>query len=88
MREPAQDRAVAADHLHPVDADIDVAVGFVVGRFGDHHRPGDERRRFVRPTDLDWQPGEVDGVSSPDDVMHGRRLDSLRAHGHDGTRQR
>ncbi|MDT4873713.1 hypothetical protein FQZ97_1089720 [compost metagenome] len=67
MGKPAQDHPVTAEHLHAIDADIDIER--VVGRARDHQRPGDQRCRFARPTPLDGQTAKIDVGATPDGVL-------------------
>ena len=88
MGEPAHDGAVAADHLHPVDADIDLVAGRVVRPPRNDQRPGEERRRLARPVDLHRQAGEVDLLATPHDLLRWRCMNLLWPHRHRGTGER
>ena len=55
MLQPAHDRLVPVQHLHAVDAEIEIVLARVAGPFGHHQRPGDQRRRLARPAGLDRQ---------------------------------
>jgi hypothetical protein len=80
MREPADDGAVATEHLHAVDADILLLVGRGgVRRHGDHERPGDQRRRLPGPADLHRQSGEIDVGPHRDAILHRCRRARARA---------
>ncbi|MNU86027.1 hypothetical protein D3C71_757810 [compost metagenome] len=61
MRKPAHDQPVAAELLHPIDAEIDVVL--ILETAGDDKRPGDEWRGFARPAPLDRQFAEIDLVA-------------------------
>ena len=81
MMQPTQDRAVLAQNLHPIDADIHTraVVGLRVRRARDDEWPGDERRGFAWPAGLDRQAGEIDICAGQPDFLAGRMRDHLRA---------
>ena len=57
MGEPAHQRAVAANHLHAIDAEV---LPLLLGAARDHEWPRDQRRNISRPAGLDRQTREVD----------------------------
>ena len=67
MRQPAQDGAILAERLHPIDADIHLrgVVGVRVRRPGDDQRPGDQRRGFAGPAGLDRDFQQIDIGAQP-----------------------
>ncbi len=87
MFQPAHEGAVAAEHLHAVDAEVEVVLLGRARPLGDHQRPGDERRRLARPAGLDRQLGEVDLGAALDHLLAGAVGHGLGLHGHDGLQQ-
>ena len=88
MLEPAHDAAVAPQHLHAVDAEIEAVLARLARPVGDHQRPGDQGSRFARPAALHRQPAEIDLIAGPHHLLAGRRADGARLHGHHGLEQR
>src|SRR3546814_14358558 len=60
MRQPAHDHAIAADHLHPVDADV---LARLAGAAGADQARRDQAPHVARPPALDRQAREVDVVA-------------------------
>jgi hypothetical protein len=88
MLQPAHDRLVLAQLLHPVNAQVEVVL-LVVGRaFGHDQRPGDQRRRLAGPAALDRQAVQIDIIALQHHFLAGRLAHIGRAHAHDGLGQR
>ena len=80
MLEPAHQRAVAPQHLHAVDAEIELVLARVGRALGDDQRPGDQGRGLARPAGLDRQPAEVDVGALEHDLLARRPADGLGLH--------
>jgi hypothetical protein len=76
--QPAHDRAVAADHLLAIDAEV---LPPAARAAGDHQSPGDQRPGVTGPARLHRQRGEVDVVALDDDLLAGRGAHLFRRHG-------
>ena len=89
MLEPAHQRAVAAQHLHAVDAEVELVLARVGRALGHHQRPGDQRCGLAGPAGLDRQPAEIDVGALEHDLLAGRAADELGLHrqGHLDQRQ-
>ena len=87
MRQPAHDRFVSPEHLHPVDAEIEVVFLDALRPLGDDERPGDERRGLARPAGLDGKLREVDVAPLQHHLLAGGGGDGFRLHRHDGAQQ-
>jgi hypothetical protein len=68
--QPAHDGLVLAQHLHAVDAEVEVVLAVLGRTLGDDQTPGDQGRRLAGPAGLDGQAGEVDPVAREHDVLH------------------
>ncbi len=88
MLEPAHERAVAALHLHAIDAEIVIVLAGFGGALGDDERPGDERRGLAGPAGLHGKPRKIDVGAGENDLLAGRARDRLGPHGHDGFHER
>ncbi len=93
MLEPAHDKLVPAQLLHPVDAEIVVVLALARRPARDDERPGDQRPGLVGPAGLDGQTVEVDIVARQHHFLtrclapH-QPAPALRLHRQDGLGQR
>ena len=67
--QPAHDDAVAADHLHPVDAEV---LARLFRAAGDHQAPGDEGAGVLRPAGLHRKPGQIHLIAFQHHFLTGR----------------
>lgn len=86
MRQPAHDHPVRPQHLHAIDANIDI-VG-IIRRTGDDQRPGDERGRLARPAPLHRQAGKINCITRQYLFLYRRARDVAWPHGQCGLQQR
>ena len=77
VRQPANDDAVAANHLLPVDRHV---LALLAGAAGDHQAKGDQLRCILRPAALDRQPRQVDVIALQHLVLEGGLAHPLRRH--------
>ncbi len=87
MGQPAHDRPVLANDLHPIDAEVEIVLAAVGRPLGHHQGPGDQGRRLAGPAGLDWQLVQVDVVAPEHDLLHRRFFHRFGAHAHDGLGQ-
>ena len=88
VTEPAHQRPVLPDHLHAVDAEIEIIDLRIIGSLGHHQRPGDERRRLAGPAGLHRQRREIDVGTLQHDLLAGRARDQFGLAGERGLDQR
>ena len=88
MGQPAHDCAVLANHLHAINAKIEIVFAVLARTLGDDQGPGDQGRRLSGPAGLDRQFGQVDLIAGKDDFLNRGLFDDFGPHGHDGARQR
>ena len=79
---------IPAQHLHAVDAQVEIVLGRIRRALGHHQPPCDQGRRFAGPAGLDRQLCQVDVVALENDLMHRGLLHHLWPHAHDRLGQR
>ena len=85
MRQPAHNQLVAAQQLHPVDAQIHA---FFFWPARNDQWPGHQWADIPRPTGLDRELGEVDIVTADHLLLAGGLFDDIGSHGQDFFQQR
>src|SRR5437016_1687966 len=88
MAQPAHQRLVLADHLHPIDAEIEIVFPRVSRSLGHNERPCDQGRGFAGPAGLDRKQSEIDIGAFQDDLLTWRASYLSRLHREDRARQR